>query len=294
MLAIVLASLLWGTTGTAASFLPPGVSPLATGAATMGVGGALLYLVSFRRATAVLRDPVARRWVLIGAIGVVAYPLAFYAAMDLAGVAIGNVVSLGSAPVFAALLEYALDRTRLTRRWAAATALAVAGVALLGLGGAHTPQSGGDDGGSAGAGIALGLVAGASYALYTCASERALRRQHGSGSVMGAMFGVGAVPLLAVLAVTGAPLLAAPSSLAILAYLAVGPMFVAYLLFGAGLRSAGASAATTLTLLEPVGATALAVLIVGERLGPVAWGGLGTVLAGILLLVSARGRQRST
>ena len=51
----------------------------------------------------------------------------------------------------------------------------------------------------------------------------------------------------------------------------------------------GASAATTLTLLEPVVATVLAVLIVGERLDPVAWAGLGAILAGILLLVSGRG-----
>ena len=97
MLAIVLASLLWGTTGTAASFLPSTVPPLATGAATMGIGGALLFAVSARRATAVLRDAAARPWLLLGAAGVVAYPLAFYSSMEYAGVAVGNVVSLGSA-----------------------------------------------------------------------------------------------------------------------------------------------------------------------------------------------------
>ncbi|HEY8590019.1 MAG TPA: EamA family transporter [Naasia sp.] len=290
MLAIVLASLLWGTTGTAASFLPPAVSPLATGAATMGIGGALLFLVSARRSVAVLRDPGARRWVLIGAVGVVAYPLAFYASMDAAGVAIGNVVSLGSAPVFAALLEYAIDRTRLSPRWVAATVLAVAGVALLGTSGASAPGRDGDTG----FGVALGLGAGLSYALYTCASERALRRHSSSSSVMGAMFGVGAVPLLAILALLGAPLLASPVSVGIVAYLAIGPMFLAYLLFGAGLRTAGASAATTITLLEPVVATLLAVLVVGERLDAPAWIGLAAILGGIVVLLLGRRRQRST
>ena len=91
--ALVLASLLWGTTGTTASFLPPDVSPLAIGASTMGVGGVLLFAASARSAIGVLRDRSARRWVLIGALGVFAYPLAFYAGMDLAGVA----VSAGSA-----------------------------------------------------------------------------------------------------------------------------------------------------------------------------------------------------
>ena len=42
VVALVLASLLWGTTGTTASFLPDDVSPLAIGASTMGIGGALL------------------------------------------------------------------------------------------------------------------------------------------------------------------------------------------------------------------------------------------------------------
>ena len=39
-LAILFASILWGTTGTAASFAPA-VSPLAIGAFAMGVGGLL-------------------------------------------------------------------------------------------------------------------------------------------------------------------------------------------------------------------------------------------------------------
>ena len=47
--ALVLASVLWGTTGTAASFLPDDVSPLAIGASTMTVGGALLFVVSLRQ-----------------------------------------------------------------------------------------------------------------------------------------------------------------------------------------------------------------------------------------------------
>ena len=50
--ALILASLLWGTTGTAASFLPDSVSPLAVGASTMAVGGVLLFVVSARPALA--------------------------------------------------------------------------------------------------------------------------------------------------------------------------------------------------------------------------------------------------
>jgi DME family drug/metabolite transporter len=105
---------------------------------------------------------------------------------------------------------------------------------------------------------------------------------------MGAMFGTGAVLLLPVLLATGAPLLQSGLTVGIAAYLAIGPMFIAYLLFGIGLRRIRSSTVTTITLLEPVVATVLAVLVVGERLVPVGWAGLVFVLAGLTVLIAAR------
>jgi drug/metabolite transporter, DME family len=290
VLALVIASLLWGTTGTSASFLPANVSPLAVGASTMGIGGLLLFGATARTSVAVLRDPRARRWVLIGALGVVVYPLAFYAGMDLAGVAVGNVVALGSGPVFAALLEWLVERRRLSSRWAISTGLAVLGIALLAIG--REVDDAADRGGIL-AGVGLALLAGLAYAVYTYASSRAIRGPNGvelqpSRGVMGSMFGVGALLLLPVLVVTGAPLLQSVMTVGISAYLAIGPMFIAYLLFGIGLRGIPSSTVTTITLLEPVVATVLAVVVVGERLAPVGWVGLALVLAGLTVLVSAR------
>lgn len=286
--ALVVASVLWGTTGTAASFLPDDVSPLATGAATMAIGGALLFLVSARGAISALSDPRARGWVALGAIGVFVYPLAFYSAMDLAGVAIGNVVALGSGPLFAALLEWAIERRRPSKRWAGATVLALAGIAALALG----ARTGSPEPGGVLPGVLIGLAAGAAYALYTYASSRAIGAGHRGRSVMGAMFGAGAVLLSPVLLVYGDTLLQSAGTIAITVYLAVGPMFVAYLFFGAALLSLRSSAVTTITLLEPVVATLLAVLIVGERLGAIGWLGVALILAGVA--ITATGTSRSS
>lgn len=315
MIGIVLAALLWGTTGTAASLLPASVSPLATGAATMCVGGLLLALTAPRQAAAVLRGGGASwRWIVPGALAVVAYPLAFYSSMSLAGVAVGNVVSLGTAPLFAALLERLLDpaarRRRLDRRWAASAGAAVAGVALLatfGHGGSTDAGSPGSVGASAAAtsatsgpgstflvGVALGLLAGLAYATYTYTAGRLLDLGHSSRGSMAAQFGVGAVVLLPVLLLTGAPIVETGSSVGVHLYLALGPMFVAYLLFGAGLRTVSSSRATTVTLLEPVVATLLAVLVVGERLAPPGWLGLALVLAGVAAVVTSRPTSRPT
>ncbi len=280
----MLASLLWGTTGTAASFLPANVSPLAVGASTMTLGGALLFATSARSSWAVLRDATSRRWVAIGALGVVVYPLAFYASMDLAGVAIGNVVSLGSGPVFAALLERVFEKRRLSALWLGCTGGALVGIVLLALGGHGAAGSGG----AVVPGILLGLLAGLAYALYTWASSRAIQSGQPSRGVMGSMFGLGAVVLLPVLLVFGGPLLQSTLTIGVAAYLAIGPMFLAYVLFGIGLRTLRSSTATTITLLEPVVATILAVAVVGERLDALGWVGLVVILLAITVLASAR------
>jgi len=281
--AVVVAALLWGTTGTVATFFPDEVTPIAIGAVTMGVGGLLLFATAPRLSIRALRHRAARRWILVGAIGVFVYPLAFYSGMELAGVAIGNVVALGTGPVVTALCEWLFERQPLSRRWAVSTSLAVAGVALLSFG-----RHASDGGDGVALGVVLGLLAGIAYGVYTYASSRAIGYAHASRGVMGAMFGCGAVLLLPVLLVTGGPIVADPTSVGLAAYLALGPMFLAYLLVGVALRALRSSTVTTVALLEPVAATILAVAVVGERLEPVAWLGIGFIMAGIVVLVTAR------
>ncbi|QNO36475.1 EamA family transporter [Protaetiibacter sp. SSC-01] len=288
-LAIVLASLFWGTTGTAATFLPDSVSPLATGAATMGVGGLLLFATAPRLSLGVLRDPATRGWAIIGGIGVFVYPLAFYSGMDLAGVAIGNVVALGTGPIVTALLEWLVERHPLSVRWMVATAFALGGMVLV-----STVRHPGEEGSAVLPGVLLGLLAGIAYGLYTYASGRVITTGASSRGAMGAMFGCGALLLLPVLAVLGGPLLADARSVGIAAYLALGPTLIAYLLVGVALRMLRSSTVTTIALLEPVFATVLAVAVVGERLEPLAWAGVAAILAGIIVLVTARPPRSET
>ncbi len=286
VLCLILASVLWGTTGTAASFFGEGVSPIAIGSSTMAIGGILLFARSVRSSLAALRSRAALPWLLLGSLGVVAYPLAFYAGMDLAGVAVGNVIALGSGPIFAALFEWLWERHRLSLRAGVSTAVAVLAVGMLGLAGRADSDTAAAP--NAFLGALLGLVAGFAYALYTYSSTRAIRGGHSGSSVMGATFGLGALGLLPVLLLSGAPLLASGENIAIAAYLAIGPMFIAYLLFGRALGRLRSSSVTTVTLLEPVVATLLAVVVVGERLSVVGWIAVLLILAAVFTLVSAR------
>ena len=117
VIAILFAAVVWGTTGTAATFAPD-VSAAAIGAAAMGLGGIAQALWAGRgilQQRAWLWDQ--RRLLVIGALAVAVYPLAFYGAMRLAGVTVGTVITIGSAPLLSALIEYGLDGRRLTLRW---------------------------------------------------------------------------------------------------------------------------------------------------------------------------------
>lgn len=292
------ASVLWGTTGTAATFAPD-VGPLAIGAVAMGLGGLLQALVAapqIARHAPRLRDQ--RGTVLLGAASVAVYPLAFYSSMHLAGVAVGTVVSIGTAPLASALIERVVDGRRLTRRWTLAAALGLFGTVLLCV--AEAAHAAGGAGQASVAttllGVSLGLVAAATYALYSWAAHRLMTRQIPSRAAMGAAFGLGGLLLLPVLLVTGAPLLSSWSNAAVGTYMALVPMFAGYVLFGWGLAHVPASTATTLSLLEPAVAAVLAVLIVGERLPAAGWTGIALVIACLTVLTApsptARRRQR--
>ncbi|WP_427018873.1 DMT family transporter [Pseudarthrobacter sp. P1] len=283
---VLAASVLWGTTGTAATFAP-GVGPLAIGAAAMGLGG-LLQALTAARSIASARPALRAQWpvVALGAAAVALYPLAFYSSMHLAGVAVGTVVSIGSAPLASAVVERIVDGHRLTVRWAVGAGLGLAGTGLLCL--AEAGDGGTGAGirsvGSTTAGIGLGLVAGFTYALYSWAAHRLMNRGIESRAAMGAVFGLGGLLLMPVLAATGAPLLASWSNAAVGGYMALVPMFAGYVLFGWGLARVRASTATTLSLVEPVVASALAVAVVGEHLPALGWVGAGLVVGSLVVL----------
>ncbi|WP_443051436.1 DMT family transporter [Streptomyces sp. NBC_00234] len=289
------ASVLWGTTGTAATFAP-GVGPLAIGAVAMGLGGllqALLAAPQLGRHAHRLREH--RGTVLLGAASVAIYPLAFYSSMHLAGVAVGTVVSIGTAPLASALIERVVDGRRLTRRWMAAASLGLLGTILLCVAEATDDA---DQGSSAGTllGVGLGLVAAATYALYSWSAHRLITHRIPSRTAMGSVFGLGGLLLLPVLLATGAPLADSWSNAAVGIYMALIPMCVGYVLFGWGLAHVPASTATTLSLLEPAVAALLAVLIVGERLPATGWTGIALVIACLAVLTTpvpaTRRRQR--
>lgn len=280
--AIVVACLLWGTTGTAASFTPD-VSPLATGAFAMGLGGFLLVLTALKQLK-IDSIPLLThfRLLLVGGLSVAVYPLAFYSSMRLSGVAIGTVISLASAPFFTALLECLISKKPVTTNWLISFAIGVVGIVLLTMGKIDDIQQHSQSMHYY-IGMLLGLIAGLSYALYSWAAKCLINRDIHSKSAMSGMFGLAALILLPTLLVTGDNLFASTSNSLVALYMAIIPMFLGYVLFGYGLNYVEASQATLLTLLEPALATVMAVFIVGEKFSTIGWVGFVLILLCLLI-----------
>jgi DME family drug/metabolite transporter len=222
--------------------------------------------------------------VLVGGFGVIAYQPAFFLGTSANGVATGTLVALGSAPIITGALNWALQRRFPGVRWAIATVVAAVGVALLGA--ASGLEAAGHSGGAIDPiGLAGSLAAGLSYAVYTLASKRLLDAGWAPPTAMGAVFGSAAVLAVPILLASDTGWLLTGSGAAMALWLGLVTVTLAYLLFGAGLRRLAAPTVSTLTLAEPLTATLLGILVLGERLEPLAWVGIAAIVSGIVVLV---------
>ena len=276
---VLVAAVLWGSTGTLQALLPEGRAPLAVGALRMALGAATLLALALchgpsRRALA--RRP--GRGVVLAGVAIGAYNLFFFRAVLDAGVGIGTAVTIGSAPLWTSAAERILWGRRQGALRLTGQAVSVAGVALLALADGAGPAPG--------RGLVLALAAGASYAAYSMLTARA-----GAGrpplALAGTTFAVAALVTAPALALSPLGWLAAPGAWAPLLALGVGATGLAYLLYTAGLARLAPSTAVTLALAEPVTAWVLALVVVGERAGPAGAMGAVLVLAGLAIVTRA-------
>jgi DME family drug/metabolite transporter len=297
---IALAAVSWGTTGSVTALLVARAeaTPLVVGAARMLVAAVLLLLavalascrrrawVDRRRAGVAGGLRVApgdgRRCLVLGAC-MAAFQATYFTAVTRAGIAVTALVAICSAPIMIAALAAVLLGERPTRRLALALALGVAGTALLvaaPVAGTTAPRPL--------SGVALALGAGLAYALYVVVAKAAVART-APLPLVALTFTVAAVLTAPALATAGAG-----RQLALgwpwLLYLGAVTTAGAYALHTAGLRSVSAGAAGVASLLEPLTATLLGVVLFGERLGAAGTAGAALLLGALALLAAGERR----
>jgi DME family drug/metabolite transporter len=293
LILVAVAAVSWGTTGATMTLLSrdAAASPLLVGWSRLAVAAPVLLLVAGLAArVGALRSP-RRAWParadlpLCAALGLAmaAYQVCFFRAVTLIGVAAAALLAICTAPLLIAVLAALTLGERLTPRVQLSLGMAVAGTALLVVG----PRGLGEITGHFGRGALLALGAGVSYAVYAVAAKGLLARV-APISVSAVTFGLAAHFLAPALLGEDAPTRTLAAGWPLFLYLGVGPTAVAYALFTAGLTRVPATAAGIVSLLEPLTATTLGLLVFGERLGAVGAAGALLLLAALALLTTAR------
>ena len=296
LLQISVAGILWGTGGLAVQLVRE-ITPMSV--LTISAYRMLIAAVVLLPAAAALRRmPDVRRLlrehpayaVLVG-LATATYQALYFASVVAVGVTVATVVSLGLAPVLLTVGEALHERRRPDRRRLLVLAAALGGLLLV-----SSTAGLGATGPEPVLGVLAAIGSGTAYAL-TTAMGRPLARTTSPLALTTTTTAVGALALVPLGLLSGldawggSPVLTAdPGALALLVYLGVMTMALAYGLLYAGLRTTAGSAAVITTLLEPVTAAVVAAVVLGERLG--APGVVGTTL--ILLAVGGLGRTGRT
>jgi DME family drug/metabolite transporter len=273
-LCVACAAVLWGTAGTAQTFLDAGeLSPLWVAALRLFFAACLfLPLLTYREGCRALSIPKdgSLRLILACGVAMAAYNLLFFAAMRAAGVAVGTAIVIGSAPVWATAIECMLGGARPAPGRLFGLSIAIAGGVLM-------ATAGREDFSVSLSALGVCLSAGLAYASFTVMTKE----------LVGSLSPIRATALSFTLAMFLAFAVAfAASPLPVLTLKGIGVTLylgllttgAAYLLFSSGLRHLKASTGVALSLLEPVTAFLLAVTVAGEAVT------FSAVVALILLL----------
>lgn len=264
---VIMAAVLWGTTGSAQAFAPQNATPIVIGALRMAVGGTALLLVAKVRGAFKTKIELNKKLLLISSMCMAAYQPLFFLGVFKTGIALGTVLALGSAPVFSGVIEYFMGE-KLSKRWIIGTIVSIIGCAFLFMG------QGSMDINIFGSVLSLG--AGLSYAIYVKASQ-SLFQESRRDVVNGLVFFISAVILTPILFKNDLSWVMSIRGIMVTLHLGIVATALAYTLFSYGLVNISTPKAVTLTLVEPLTAAIFGVFMFNEKL-------TGMSMFGVLLL----------
>ncbi len=271
---IVSASILWGTIGVAFKI-------------GLESGASYEWLIAGRPLTAGLialavlaaRGLTPSRWsALIGLLALTPLYVTYPLAVERIGAALSSVL-LYTAPLWVVASSALVLGERLTAFKAVAVALGVGGVALISLPGGLTSLEP--------LGLALGLASGVTYAAYIVLARLSqVRGARPEEASLGALAFTGPA-VYALLRPEGLPDL---GDVPFILYLGVAATLLPYYLHVRGLSVVEAGRASIASLVEPIVAVALAVVLLGETLNPAQAAGSAMILAAVALVALEEAR----
>lgn len=269
---VIIAAVLWGTTGSAQALAPSQAHPIAIGALRMLVGGSILfvYVLLSKKFQYKNMNKIA---VLFASFSIAFYQPLFFMSVKLTGVAFGTVLAIGSAPIFAGILDL-LKTNEIKKNWLYATLISIMGCVLLFLGQGQMRIDL--------FGALLALFAGMSYAIYVHSSGILLKDSN-VASVNGIVFFGSGLILLPSLFFMDLDWVMTLNGVLVIAHLGIISTAVAYTLFAFALVRISSPEAVTLTLVEPLTAAMLGFFLLKEELSVISLLGIGLMFIGLLL-----------
>ena len=197
------------------------------------------------------------------------------------GEAVATLVSISTAPVPVCVLSVAVLRERLTGAIDGALASALIGkVLLIGVGRQGTARQVSSSAG----GILLSLGAAFNFDVFILVSRLLANRYHPLPSITIAV-SIGALLVMTVAGVSaGITVRYSAATWALFLYLGLVPTALGHALCYQGVQNATASEASVASLVEPLTSMALAVVILGERLGALGLLGAALLISAIVFL----------
>lgn len=287
-----LAAILWGTAGTAQTFIvSDSLSPLWVGA--MRILCACLFFyptlwLSSRSANS-NAAPVNKTHylpkVIAAGFSMAFFNLLFFTGVKTAGVALGSCTIIASAPVWAGILDALIKKKTPDRLW-------LAGIAVAILGGVWMAVSQADNIAVNAFGMGICLTAGFFYSCYSMLAKELVRMTTPLRASAHSFTVAAFIAFAAAFVLSDVPQLYA-TDIAIVVYLGVVVTGIAYLLYGTALKTTRVSTCVALGLLEPVTAFFLAIAVVHENVNPWAAVGLVMILLGLALVLKSEQMQNN-
>ena len=274
--AVALGTILWGTVGPVVKLFPEGTAFQYSLVRNLTGTTALWLMVLFsknkRRYTK--QDVIP---ILVGGTGAALFFPLYIKAFELTGVGVAAVVSIGVAPIFVGLIAWIALKQPPGRQWAYGTLVAVTGVVALNW------PSGNSTVNVLGIGFALAAAFG--YSLQATGMGM-ISTRHTPYQCVAPMFTIGTIFQAPLSYGKDFTFLQDPVLLLGALYGGVVTVALAYAFFIYGIARIGAATAVTVGLMEPLTASILGVVLLGETVSVV--GIVGSVLILVGLVVVSR------
>ena len=272
--AVALGTIIWGTVGPVVRLFPEGTEFQYSLVRNLtGVSALWLFVLFSKDKRRYTKQDIVP--ILVGGIGATLFFPFFILAFQLTGVGVAAVVSIGVAPIFVGLIAWIALKQPPGKQWAYGTLVAVTGVVAL-----NWPSG---DNTVSFLGVAFAMAAAFGYSMQATGMGM-ISKRHTPFQCVAPMFTIGTILQAPLSYGRDFSFLQDPVLLMGVLYGGIVTVAVAYAFFIYGIARIGAATAVTVGLMEPLTASILGVVLLGETVSAVGLIGSVLILAGLVVV----------